>query len=189
MVSTGHRDDYKHSKEAFVSGTTGSTVSHINVIALVAPSCVCILSFYMLHFYLRWNYKASIALHSPSAHAHHHRTPFCFFRMATPRCSSSPLNDPFRASPRGTIRRPNSSDRPPRSYAPFSRHTSLVHLYLQAASSLPVHHRTARRIHTTTSPPTEGGVGRGARDDAFVRVEHLVPRAYDARNGARDPCS
>jgi hypothetical protein len=31
-----HKDDYKLSKEAFVSGMTGSTVSHVNMIALVA---------------------------------------------------------------------------------------------------------------------------------------------------------
>jgi phosphatidylinositol glycan class W len=29
-------DDYKSSKEAFVSGMTGSSVSHINMISMVA---------------------------------------------------------------------------------------------------------------------------------------------------------
>ena len=40
MVLTVHKDDYKHSKEAFVSGMTGSTVSHVNMIALVALVCL-----------------------------------------------------------------------------------------------------------------------------------------------------
>ena len=31
--------DYKHSKEAFVSGITGSTASHVNIISLVALVC------------------------------------------------------------------------------------------------------------------------------------------------------
>lgn len=47
MVSTSHKDDYKHSKEAFVSGMTGSTVSHINMISLVA--LVCRISLLRLH--------------------------------------------------------------------------------------------------------------------------------------------
>ena len=63
MVSTGHRDDYKHSKEAFVSGMTGSTVSHINVIALVA-----LVRLHLLFLHAAFAYdgttKASIALHS-----------------------------------------------------------------------------------------------------------------------------
>lgn len=33
-------DDYKASKEAFVSGTTGSSVMHINVISSVALVCL-----------------------------------------------------------------------------------------------------------------------------------------------------
>lgn len=40
MVLTVPKDDYKHSKEAFVSGMTGSTVSHVNMIALVALVCL-----------------------------------------------------------------------------------------------------------------------------------------------------
>jgi len=40
MVLTVHKDDYKHSKEAFVAGMTGSTVSHVNMIALVALVCL-----------------------------------------------------------------------------------------------------------------------------------------------------
>lgn len=44
MVLTTHKDDYKHSKEAFVSGMTGSTVSHVNMISLVALVCFPFLS-------------------------------------------------------------------------------------------------------------------------------------------------
>jgi hypothetical protein len=40
MVLTVHKDDYKHSKEAFVAGMTGSTVTHVNMIALVALVCL-----------------------------------------------------------------------------------------------------------------------------------------------------
>ncbi|KAF8465850.1 GWT1-domain-containing protein [Russula ochroleuca] len=36
------KDDYKHSKEAFVSGMTGSTVAHINMIALVALASIAL---------------------------------------------------------------------------------------------------------------------------------------------------
>ena len=63
MVSTSHQDDYKHSKEAFVSGTTGSTVSHINMISLVALVCRVYL-FAHLFAHHRNSPKASIALHS-----------------------------------------------------------------------------------------------------------------------------
>ena len=40
MVLTVHKDDYKHSKEAFVAGMTGSTVYHVNMIALAALVCL-----------------------------------------------------------------------------------------------------------------------------------------------------
>jgi hypothetical protein len=112
--------------------------------------------------------------------------PPLLFGMATPRCPSSPLNDPFRSSPRGTIRRLISSNR--------------VHMVLSPAA--PVWYTSTFWRHRlspcTIAPrvgfpprqarPTECGVSRGARDDAFVRVEHL-PRAYDARDCARDPRS
>jgi hypothetical protein len=79
MVSTGHRDDYKHSKEAFVSGMTGSTVSHINVIALVA-----LVRLHPLFLDTAFAYDETTRPPSrctpPSAHARHHRTPFCSFR-------------------------------------------------------------------------------------------------------------
>lgn len=42
MVLTVHKDDYKHSKEAFISGMTGSTVSHVNMIALVALASIAL---------------------------------------------------------------------------------------------------------------------------------------------------
>ncbi|KAH9971554.1 GWT1-domain-containing protein [Lactifluus volemus] len=35
MVFASHQDDYKTSKESFVSGMTGSTISHVNMISLV----------------------------------------------------------------------------------------------------------------------------------------------------------
>lgn len=171
----------------------GYTVSHINVIALVAlvrnngafasslfTRCIC----------LRWNYKASIALHSVIRSRSPTQNSLLIFSewllLVVPLLLSMTL---FAHRPGALFAVLIPPTAAPHSYAPFSRRTSLVHLYLQAASSLPVHHHTARRIHTTTSPPTEGGVSRGAQDDAFVLVEHLVPRAYDARNGARDPHS
>ena len=87
MVSTGHKDDYKHSKEAFVSGMTGSTVSHINVIALVALVCLHPL---FLHTAFAYDGITRPLLHCtpPSAHAHHHRNPSSSFRNG---CSSLSL--------------------------------------------------------------------------------------------------
>ncbi|KAF8259747.1 GWT1-domain-containing protein [Lactarius quietus] len=42
MVLASHQDDYKSSKESFVSGMTGSTVLHINLISFVALSSIAL---------------------------------------------------------------------------------------------------------------------------------------------------
>ncbi|KAI9459321.1 GWT1-domain-containing protein [Russula earlei] len=42
MVFTSYNDDYKQSKEAFVSGTTGSTVSHVNMMSLAAFASIAL---------------------------------------------------------------------------------------------------------------------------------------------------
>ena len=126
-----------------------------------------------------------IALRHPLTHTTTEILPLRF-GMAAPRCPSSPLNDPFRPSPRGTIRRLTPSHR----------------VYMLLSPAIPVWHTSTfwrnRRSTCAIAPrvgfpprqarPTERGVSRGARDDAFVRAEHL-PRAYDARNGACDPRS
>jgi hypothetical protein len=79
MVLTVHKDDYNHSKEAFVSGMTGSTVSHVNMIALVALVCLRPL---LLHaaFANDATTRPPFRYILPSAHARHHRNPFCYFR-------------------------------------------------------------------------------------------------------------
>ena len=62
MVFASHQDDYKTSKESFVSGMTGSTISHVNMISLVGlvrPSILYIPSCSHYH-----TYKVSVALHS-----------------------------------------------------------------------------------------------------------------------------
>ena len=70
--------DYKASKEAFVSDTTGSSVTHVNMISLVAlvslsPPVITLLS-------LRTEQKSSVALHSalqsrlPASKSIHFRT-------------------------------------------------------------------------------------------------------------------
>jgi glucosaminylphosphatidylinositol acyltransferase len=62
MVFASHQDDYKTSKESFVSGMTGSTISHVNMISLVGfvrPTVLCIPSCSQQH-----TYKVSLALHS-----------------------------------------------------------------------------------------------------------------------------
>jgi phosphatidylinositol glycan class W len=60
MVLSSPKDDYKHAKEAFVSGTTGSTVSHVNMISLAALVC----SRFSFHVNICLLQQASIALHS-----------------------------------------------------------------------------------------------------------------------------
>ena len=187
MVSMGHRDDYKHSKEAFVSGMTGSTVSHVNMIALVALVC-CIISFYRLHL-LTINPQGlyCAALRHPLTLTTT-ELPSLLFGMATPRYPPPSLNDSFCSPPRRTIRHLASSHRVHMLLFPAVpvRYTST----LRRDALSPCIIRVASRIG---SPPrqtlsTGRGVGRGARDDAFIRVKHL-PRAYDARDCARDPCS
>ncbi|KAI9438149.1 GWT1-domain-containing protein [Lactarius indigo] len=42
MVLSSHQNDYKSSKESFVSGMTGSTVLHINMISFVALSSIAL---------------------------------------------------------------------------------------------------------------------------------------------------
>ncbi|KAH9956341.1 GWT1-domain-containing protein [Russula dissimulans] len=42
MVFTSYDNVYRHSKEAFVSGTTGSTISHVNMISFVAFASVAL---------------------------------------------------------------------------------------------------------------------------------------------------
>ncbi len=110
MASTAHRDDYKHSKEAFVSGMTGSTVSHVNMITLIVLVCLRPL---LLH-------AGSLTMQLQGLYCITFRHPLTLvateifslpFRMATPRCPSAPLNDPFRSSPRHTIRHLVSSHR------------------------------------------------------------------------------
>jgi hypothetical protein len=149
MVLTVYKDDYKHSKEAFVSGMTGSTVSHVNMIALVALVCLHPL---LLHAAVANDATTRPLLRYtlPSAHARHHRNPFCYFRngySSSSLCSSRRLSLLI-----AQALYPPSCFFPPRLYAFFSRHTSLVHLYPLVA--LPVHHPcpTARRVLITISP-------------------------------------
>ena len=79
MVLTVHKDDYKHSKEAFVAGMTGSTVYHVNMIAFVALVCLHHLSLHTV-FGNDATTRPLLRYTPPSAHAHHHRNHFCYFR-------------------------------------------------------------------------------------------------------------
>ena len=110
MVLTVHKDDYKHSKEAFVSGMTGSTVAHVNMIALVALVCQhSLVSLTTLaHDRPQGLYRATLC-HPLTLTTT--EIPPLPFGMAAPRYSSSPLNDPFRSSPRHAVRRLASSHR------------------------------------------------------------------------------
>ena len=185
MVSMSHRDDYKHSKEAFVSGMTGSTVFHVNMIALVALVC-CILSFYKLHL-LTINPQGlyCAALRHPLTLTTTELSSL-LFRMATPRYPPSSLNDSFCSPPRRTIRHLTSSHRVHMLLFPAVpvRYTSAFRRNALSPCTIRVAPRIRSPSRQTVS--TRRGVGRGARDDAFVRVEYL-PRAYDARDCARDP--
>jgi hypothetical protein len=152
MVLTVHKDDYNHSKEAFVSGMTGSTVSHINVIALVALVRLRPL-FYTLHLLNDGTTRPLSRCTLPSAHAHHHRTPFCYFSewllLVVPLLLSMTL---LRIA-QGTIRRLTSSHRVHMLLSPATPvwYTSTF-WRLSPRASCP----TARRILTTTSPPDRG---------------------------------
>lgn len=110
MVLTVHKNDYKHSKEAFVSGMTGSTVAHVNMIALVALVCrhPLVLPTTFAHDRLQGLYCATLRHPLTLATT---EIPSLPFGMAAPRYPSSPLNDPFRSSPRHAIRRLASSHR------------------------------------------------------------------------------
>ena len=68
--------DYKHSKEAFVSDTTGSTVFHVNLISLVALVCP-LLSPPNVHTDTGERPPSRYTL--PSAHDFPHAIPFSFF--------------------------------------------------------------------------------------------------------------
>ena len=45
-------DDYKSSKEAFVSGMTGSTIGHINMVSLVSLVCGRFLLWWLVCTYI-----------------------------------------------------------------------------------------------------------------------------------------
>ena len=111
MVLASHQDDYKYSKESFVTGMTGSTVLHINLISFVALVCrVCTLHIFLL---LTEVYPQVV-----------HRTPFQHplalpstqilpipLRMVPPRRSHPPVHDPLRRSPRHSLLSAASSRR------------------------------------------------------------------------------
>jgi hypothetical protein len=127
MVLASHQDDYKYSKESFVTGMTGSTVLHINLISLVALVCRVCLHFFLL---LTEEYPQVV-----------HRTPLQHpltlpsiqilsipLRMVPPRRSPPPVHDSLRRPPRHPLLSAASADRSPLLPLPTTRvgHTSPV---------------------------------------------------------------
>jgi len=110
MVLTDHKDDYKHSKESFVSGMRGSTVSHVNMMALVALVCLRPLLSRAAFAYLQSQGLYCATFRHPLALA---TTEILSvpFGMAASRYPSSPLNDTLRSSPRHINRHLASSHR------------------------------------------------------------------------------
>jgi hypothetical protein len=154
MVLVSHQDDYKYSKESFVTGMTGSTVLHINLISLVALVCrVC------LHFFLLLTEEYPQVVHrTPLQH------PLALpstqilsipLRMVPPRRSPPPVHDPLRRPPRHPLLSAASADRaPPLRVTSSSPHPSWVRLSrLVAVRPRPTHRpsRCASRVSMATT--------------------------------------